>query len=63
MLSRNQIYEQKQRQKGLSKKTFWIPKHCEIEIAQIIEFCTENRDYIPFMCRSLTTGKMKKGAC
>ncbi|MCG7546967.1 hypothetical protein [Pseudoalteromonas sp. Of7M-16] len=59
-LTRNQKYEQKQKGKGLKKVTLWVPAGAEIEVKQMCEFLCENTDYIPFMARSLTTGKMKK---
>jgi len=59
-LSRNQKYEKKQKDKGLKKVTMWIPEQAEIEVKQMCEFLCDNPDFIPFMARSLTTGKMKK---
>ena len=60
MTSRNKRYEDKKRAKGLIKKTVWIPEECSVEFQQMADFCTEHRGYIPFMVRSLVTGKMKK---
>lgn len=59
-LSRNQKYEKKQKDKGLKKVTMWIPEQAEIEVKQMCEFLCDNPNFIPFMARSLTTGKMKK---
>ena len=59
-LTRNQKYEKQRKDKGQKKVTFWIPEQAEIEVKQMCEFLCENPDYIPFMARSLTTGKMKK---
>ncbi|UML95622.1 hypothetical protein [Shewanella xiamenensis] len=59
-MSRNQKYELKQRSRGLSKVTLWVPESSEIELKQMAQFLCENPDYIPFMVRSITTGKMRK---
>ena len=61
MSSRNSKYEDKKKAKGLKKITLWGPEHCEVEIKQIVEHCIDDRDCIPFMVRSLTTGRMAKG--
>ena len=61
MTTRNQRYEQNMRNKGLVKRTFWIPADAQIEVEQIIKYCVENRDYVPFMVRNIKTGKFKKG--
>ncbi|WP_462154550.1 hypothetical protein [Pseudoalteromonas piscicida] len=60
MKTRNQRYEQKQKDRGLNKVTLWVPCQSEVEIRQMIEFLTENPDHIPYMARSLKTGKMRK---
>ncbi|KAF7770093.1 hypothetical protein PCIT_a3050 [Pseudoalteromonas citrea] len=60
MTSRNQKYEKQRKEKGQKKITVWVPEQAEIEVKQMCEFLCENPDYIPFMARSLTTGKMKK---
>jgi hypothetical protein len=60
-MSRNKLYEQNKKAKGLKKVTIWIPDDAEAELKMVAEFCCENRGYIPFMVRSLKTGKMKKG--
>ncbi|MEI8670358.1 hypothetical protein P4S65_20320 [Pseudoalteromonas sp. B131b] len=59
-MTRNEKYEQKQKGKGLKKVTLWIPDNSEIEIKQMVEFLIDNPDHIPFMARSITTGRMKK---
>lgn len=59
-MTRNQKYEQKQKGKGLKKVTLWIPDNSEIEIKQMVEFLIDNPYHIPFMARSITTGRMKK---
>lgn len=59
-MTRNQKYEKKQRDRGLKKVTLWIPGDSEVEIKQMIEFLIDNPDHIPFMARSVKTGRMKK---
>ena len=59
-LTRNQKYEKQRKNKGQKKVTFWIPEQAEIEVKQMCEFLCENPNHIPYMARSLTTGKMKK---
>lgn len=59
-MTRNQKYEAKKRAKGLIKKTFWIPEAAEIEVQQMVDFLIENPDHIPYMARSLKTGRMAK---
>ena len=60
-MSKNTKYEAKQKAKGLKKVTVWIREASEVELKAIAQFCCENKGYIPFMVRSLTTGKMRKG--
>jgi len=59
-LTRNQKYEKKRKDKGLKKATFWIPEKAEIEVKQMCEFLCENPNHIPYMARSLKTGRLKK---
>jgi hypothetical protein len=59
-LSKNQKWEAKEKEKGLVKKTFWIPANCEIEFTEMVEFCKENRNYVPSLCRNLKTGRLAK---
>ncbi|KTF16887.1 hypothetical protein [Pseudoalteromonas sp. H105] len=59
-MTRNQKYEKKQRDRGLKKVTLWIPDDSEVEIKQMIDFLIDNPDHIPFMARSVKTGRMKK---
>lgn len=59
--TRNQRYERRLKAKGMKKITLWIPEGTEPEFKQMAEFCCENDDHIPFMARSLSTGKLKKG--
>ncbi|WP_351001069.1 hypothetical protein [Shewanella sp. TB7-MNA-CIBAN-0143] len=60
-MSKNKVYEQKKKASGLKKVTVWIPDEAEAELKMVANFCCENRGFIPFMVRSLLTGKMKKG--
>jgi len=59
MTSRNSIYEQKQRHKGLKKITLWIPEHCEDDLKLMASLCCDDNDLIPSTLRSLKTGRMK----
>lgn len=59
-LSRNAKYENKMKAQGLKKLTVWIPQDAEVEFKQMADFCRENSSHIPFMARSLVTGRMKK---
>jgi len=59
-VTKNQRYEQKLKEQGLVKRTVWMPSDCECELKQIIQFCVENRDFIPAMARSIKTGHLKK---
>jgi len=34
----------------------------EAQFKQMAEFCCENKDYFPSMARSISTGKIAKGA-
>lgn len=59
-MTRNKVYEDKQKSKGLKKITLWVPEDSEVELKQMASFLCDNRDYIPFMARCLTDGKLKK---
>lgn len=59
MASRNAMYEQNMRDKGLKKVTLWIPDECADDLKLMASICCENRDLIPSTVRSLTTGRMK----
>lgn len=59
MQSRNAIYEQNMRDKGLKKVTLWIPEKCSVELRILAAICCENRDLIPSCVRSLTTERIK----
>ena len=59
-LTRNQRYEAAKRAEGLAKRTFWIPENLIVEFNAMAEFCRNNPDHIPYMARSLTTGRMAK---
>lgn len=60
-MSRNARYEAKKRENGLTKCTLWIPEELISEFKQMAETCVEDRDVFPFMVRSKTTGRMRKG--
>ncbi|OHU93255.1 hypothetical protein BET10_01825 [Pseudoalteromonas amylolytica] len=59
-MTRNQRYELTMKNRGLSKRTLWLPDRCECEIKQMVEFLIENPDFIPAMARDLKTGRLKK---
>ncbi|TMO75320.1 hypothetical protein [Pseudoalteromonas aurantia] len=59
-MSRNTKYEAKRKGKGQKKITVWVPEEAEVEVKQMCDFLCENTSYVPFMARSLVTGKMKK---
>ena len=59
MISRNAMYEQNMRDKGLKKVTLWIPEESADDIKLMASICCENRDLIPSALRSLTTGRIK----
>jgi len=59
MASRNVMYEQKMRDKGLKKITLWIPDGSADDLKLMATLCCENRDLVPSMLRSLTTGRIK----
>lgn len=59
-MSRNKRYEERKKAMGLKKVTLWVPVNSEIEFKQMAEFLCENPDHIPFMARSISTGRMKK---
>lgn len=59
MTSRNAMYEQNMRDKGLKKLTLWIPENCADDLKLMAVICCENRDLIPSTVRSLRTGRIK----
>ena len=59
MVSRNAMYEQNMRDKGLKKVTLWIPIQSADDIKLMATICCENRDLVPSMLRSSTTGRVK----
>ena len=59
MPSRNQMYEQNMKDKGLKKVTLWVPFKIADEFRIMANVCCENRDLTPHTVRSLTTGRMK----
>lgn len=59
MISRNAMYEQNMRDKGLKKITLWIPESCADDLKLMASLCCDNHDLIPSTVRSLKTGRMK----
>ena len=45
---------------GFVKRTYWVPPVAEVEMKQTAEFLRKNKDHVPYMARSLTTGRMAK---
>ncbi|MCL1038038.1 hypothetical protein L2750_12850 [Shewanella submarina] len=60
-MTKNQQYEAKQKAKGLTKVTLWVPATAAIEFKSMAAFCCGHPNHIPFMTRSTITGKLKKG--
>ncbi|MCF6455519.1 hypothetical protein [Pseudoalteromonas sp. MMG024] len=59
-MNRNKRYEEKMKQKGLKKVTLWLPVNAEIEFKQMAEFCIENPYHVPYMAKSIKTGRFAK---
>ena len=59
-VSKNTAYEERKKAQGLVKVTLWIPMNAKIELTSMAAFCCEYKNHVPFMARSLVTGKMKK---
>ncbi len=59
-LSRNQKYEQSLRERGLVKLTIWVPANSVADFKAMAFFCVNNKETVPFMARSLVTGRMAK---
>jgi len=58
-MSRNSIYENKMKSKGLKKITLWIPEDAADDLKLMASVCCDNKDYIPSTVRSIKTGRMK----
>ena len=59
-MSRNSDYEKRKKSQGTGEKTIWIPEVSSVEFSQMAQFCCEHPDCIPYMARSISSGKMKK---
>lgn len=59
MVSRNKLYEDKMKKRGLKKVTLWLPEECFIEFKLMASICCDNKEYIPATVRSLKTGRLK----
>jgi len=60
-MSRNQKYERRLiEEEGLQKITLWVPKDTIPDFKLIALFCVEHREHVPYMCRNLINGQMKK---
>ena len=58
-MSRNSIYELKQKSKGLKKVTLWLPEDSADDFKLMASLCCDNSDLTPSTVRSLKTGRMK----
>ncbi|WP_057832828.1 hypothetical protein [Colwellia sp. TT2012] len=59
MTSRNAMYEQTMRDKGLKKITLWIPDYCADDLKLMATICCENRNLVPSIVRNIKTGRIK----
>jgi len=59
MTSRNAMYEQNMRDKGLKKITLWIPEHCADDLKLMATICCEDHNLIPSIVRNVKTGRIK----
>lgn len=59
MPSRNKIYEDKQRAKGLVKITLWVPAEAADDLKNMAASCCDDRTQIPACTRSIKTGRLK----
>lgn len=59
-MSKQKRYLAKQKAAGLVQCQLWIPSGVVTEFRQMAEVCANDRDQVPFMSRSITTGRMKK---
>jgi hypothetical protein len=58
-MSRNTLYELKQKSKGLKKVTLWLPEDSADDFKLMASLCCDDNDLIPSTVRSLKTGRMK----
>jgi hypothetical protein len=58
-MSRNTLYELKQKSKGLKKVTLCLPEDSADDFKLMASLCCDNNDLTPSTVRSLTTGRMK----
>ena len=59
-MSRNSEYEKRRKAKGQTKITVWVPDGAVIETKQMCDFLCSHRGFIPFMAKSVITGKFQK---
>jgi len=55
-------YRARRRNKGEKDILLWVPEIWVDQFRALAEFCCENPDYYPMMCRSIKSGKFAKGA-
>jgi hypothetical protein len=58
-MSRNSIYEAKQKEKGLKKITLWVPEESADDLKLMASICCENKKYYPSMIRNSKNGQLK----
>lgn len=58
-MSRNSLYEEKKKAKGLVKVTLWVPNHVSDDVKLLAGILCDDNDLVPSTVRSLTTGRMK----
>lgn len=59
-MTRNQRYETSMKSKGLKKVTRWVPEDRLTEVDEMLQFLLENKEAIPYMAKSLKTGRFMK---
>jgi hypothetical protein len=58
-MSRNKVYEDKMKLKGLKKITVWIPENSADDLRLMASVCCDDKDLVPSTVRSVKTGRMK----
>ena len=60
--TKQENYRERRRAKGEKDILLWVPELWVDQFRALAEFCCENPDYYPMMCRSIKSGKFAKGA-
>jgi len=58
MTSRNQRYEQSNRDQGLVKVTLWLPSSASPDFKLAARLCCENRDLTVSLLRNVANGRI-----